>query len=258
MKLFSAVVESKRNHRIWANDAWLEVRGQFRRSTLGPLWISINGVFFTIGIVLVFSKSSTISINQYVFYVYTGIWTWQLIQSVVLQGSLSLVTSAPNLLNLPLHPLIYIVQSGFKQIITWLFGVPLYIFLAVLTQQNLNFWFLFAILNILIAVTLLCLLQVVLSYLCLRYRDFHQLIVNIMQLMFFVTPIIWIPDDSNQVSNVLTTYNPLFWIIDSIREPLRFSTPDAISQLKMFVILIGSLVIASLGIKHLEKAAKYV
>lgn len=258
MNFRSAIRDSLQNYRIWLFDAWLEIQGQFRRSTLGPLWISVNGIFFSIGVTLVFSQSSAIPFREYIFYIYTGIWVWQLIQAMIIQGSLSLINASSNLTNLPLHPLIYIIQNSVKQVIIWLFGFPLYVLLAFFTGQEVSWWIILGFFNLVIGLVSLSLVMVVVSYLCLIYRDIHQLIINIMQLMFFLTPIVWIPENSSRVSSILTTFNPISWILSGIREPLRFNSPGLVIEIKVCGLLLFSLVIAILGIKRLENSAKFV
>jgi len=258
MRLLSVVRVTFLQYRIWLFDAWLDVQGQFRRSTLGPLWISINGIIFTIGIAIVFSRNNAVSFNDYLFYVYTGIWVWQFIQSLVLQGSLCFVASSANLINLPFHPFLYIVQNSFKQIISWLFGLPLYILLASYTHQKINSWCLLSVLNLTVSAIGISFILVVVAHLCLIYRDIHQVVVNFMQLMFFITPIVWLVDGNNSWSSMLSSWNPLSWLLIGIREPLRFHSPGESNEIKILIFLMFSIIVANLGISKLESASKYV
>jgi lipopolysaccharide transport system permease protein len=243
---------------IWINDAWNDLQAQFRRSTLGPLWISVNAIVFTIGVSLVFSNSSSISFGQYVYYVYTGIWVWQFFQGLILQGSMSLVNSAQNLLNLSISPIIYLVQNTFKIVLTWFFGIPVYILLLLLNDQDVNLWPLISLMNLFVVAVIVTLLQVVLSVLTLIYRDIFQIISNLMQLLFFLTPIVWIATPTNRIHVILTEFNPLYWMITFVREPLRLQSPSSITYLQMLLLFLVSLTCAYLGSSKLNTAGKYV
>jgi lipopolysaccharide transport system permease protein len=64
-------------------------------------------------------------------------------------------------------------------------------------------------------------IALMLSILCTRYRDLIQIVQNIMQVMLYVTPIMWMPSHLPQsASHVMLNYNPFFHLISVVRNPL--------------------------------------
>jgi homopolymeric O-antigen transport system permease protein len=63
------------------------------------------------------------------------------------------------------------------------------------------------------------------ALLCTRFRDLELMIRNLMQLVFFVTPIFW--DYRHVASNHLfiVDYNTFFYLIQIVRGPLLGETP---------------------------------
>jgi ABC-type polysaccharide/polyol phosphate export permease len=54
-----------------------------------------------------------------------------------------------------------------------------------------------------------------------RYRDMQQLIISILQILMFVTPIFWTPTQlKGRTALVLVDYNPLLHYIEIMRSPL--------------------------------------
>lgn len=69
-----------------------------------------------------------------------------------------------------------------------------------------------------------------LSSVCARFRDIPEIIRNIIQLMFFITPIFWEPSMLPERA-VLVDANPFFHLIEVIRAPLLGRVPALSSWL---------------------------
>ena len=249
-------VKSFRN--IWFFDAWDDVRSQFRRTKIGPFWISLNSIAFTLGVCSVFPNQSSMTFSQYLLYVYTGMWSWQFIAGAFTQGSISLINSSQSLLNMSVSPYIFIVQSILRNIINWLFGSPVYFILLYFNDSMMNFWPLFSILTVVFSGLVISAFLTVISRLTLVHRDLSQVWVNGMQLLFFLTPVIWIADSGSIFRRTLSRYNPIYWLLQLIRDPLRFRCPSMSTGLESFVLLGVGLVVAVSGALSLSRVSKYV
>ena len=88
-----------------------------------------------------------------------------------------------------------------------------------------------------------------LGLLCARFRDLNPTIGSIVQLSFFVTPIIWSPDLIPDKKFILAL-NPFFHFVESVRAPLM----GDVVPVETWLVLIGiavvgwAVVIPSLGI----------
>ena len=79
--------------------------------------------------------------------------------------------------------------------------------------------FLWLIVSLLFFVVNTFCLSVTLGFLCARFRDIQQIIGTVMQLSFFMTPIIWTPDLLGAYE-YLVYLNPFTSFIELIRAPL--------------------------------------
>src|SRR6187402_1914554 len=64
-----------------------------------------------------------------------------------------------------------------------------------------------------------------LGMLCVRFRDIPQIIANVIQLLFFLTPILWKPDQLTQ-GRAFVEANPFHHFVSLIREPLLGVAPS--------------------------------
>ena len=94
---------------------------------------------------------------------------------------------------------------------------------------------------------MLCLSAIVLVFgiVCARYRDLTQIVASIMQVSFYLTPIIWLPSMVPSRAGVnLLELNPFFHFLELLRNPLLGTVPSINSWLIVTLITIVCWVIA--------------
>ena len=86
-------------------------------------------------------------------------------------------------------------------------------------------------LSLIPAVGLIMLLSVpyclMMGMVCARFRDIQMFVANFSNVLFIVTPIIWMPSSiPGARSAAYLVYNPFFYIVDLIREPILNALPS--------------------------------
>jgi len=66
-------------------------------------------------------------------------------------------------------------------------------------------------------------LGAIMAPLCARFRDLYHAMQTVMRLMFFATPILWMPDFNAMLARI-AQYNPLAHYLEVVREPLLYGT----------------------------------
>jgi ABC-type polysaccharide/polyol phosphate export permease len=84
-------------------------------------------------------------------------------------------------------------------------------------------------------------LTALIAILSARFRDVPQIVANILQIMFFLTPIIWRTDRLGGNMQFVADINPLYHFIELLRAPL-LGMPI---EMKHWTFSILSLVIGS-------------
>jgi ABC-type polysaccharide/polyol phosphate export permease len=94
---------------------------------------------------------------------------------------------------------------------------------------------LFAIAGLAILGVFLFGLVLVLSVICTRFRDMPQIVTSLLQLLFFLSPIIWTPSEAMRASAIVWL-NPFYSLIEIVRAPLLAQAVGA----REWAIAIGS------------------
>jgi len=94
-------------------------------------------------------------------------------------------------------------------------------------------------------------LSLIAAIACTRYRDFTQVVTVGLQMMFFVTPILWPAESLGQYAWAVQI-NPVFHLIEVVRAPLLGSMPAPASMVTAIVLclMINTLAVWLFGRHH--------
>jgi lipopolysaccharide transport system permease protein len=71
-----------------------------------------------------------------------------------------------------------------------------------------------------------------LGMVCARYRDIQMLVANFSNVLFFMTPIFWMPSSTPGLrSSAVVVFNPFFYMIELIRQPILNAAPPLMDWL---------------------------
>ena len=238
------LVDGLRAHRVWMLLAKMDIRQRYRRSVIGPFWITIAMVIWILAIGPLYGHLLGIGSEEFIPYVAMGIITWGLISGVLLDGAGAFV-GADNLVRsvrLPytVHVLRVIQRNlliflhnllAFVPFMLWLHIVPQWTWLAAIPGLAL----------ILLAAIPAAFL---LGTLSARYRDLQQMIASIVQLAFFMTPIFWKADQLGHRS-YFADYNPFQVMLEVVRRPIVEGIPPTTAYLKMLLLIVILYVVAA-------------
>lgn len=224
------LVQGARAFRLWGLLAWQDVRQHYRRSSIGPFWITISMGIMVMALGLLFSTVFNTSLADYMPFLATGLVVWSLMASLVNDGCRAFVDaeSIVKQINLPLSThgyrvacralIIFAHNLLILAIIAWLFPTrPGWV--ALLAAPGL---------------ALLCLNGV---WACLlfglvsaRFRDVPLITANLMQVSFFLTPVFWRPEALPERAALLQ-FNPFYHFLELVRAPLLGQAPGMVSWL---------------------------
>jgi lipopolysaccharide transport system permease protein len=98
-----------------------------------------------------------------------------------------------------------------------------------------------AIVGLILLMLNLSWMALLLGVICTRYRDVPQIIVNLLQVVFYLTPIIWMPQLLPKRAGILLlNSNPFFHLIEIVRAPLLGGLPSALNwQVSVMLAMAG-------------------
>lgn len=217
-----------RSHRIWTMLARQDIIARYRGSVLGPIWLSLSTGVLVVGIGIVYGTLFGLDVSAYLPYLAVGLVVWQLILSLVTEGCLTFLAASGIMRQTPLPLSLYAFRVVTRNMLA--FAHNFIVLLAVLLAFGVNFnW------GILLAPFGLALIAVngflaamLFGTVSARFRDLPPIVASVLQVLFFVTPILWSVDQLSSGLHLLV-YNPIFALIDVVRSSLLGVWPEPTS-----------------------------
>lgn len=241
---------------IWGTLGWADVKLRYRRTLIGPFWVTISLGAMVFGIGLLYSGLFRSDVSTYIPYLATGMVVWMFISTVVIEGCTVFISSAPLIKATAMPMLNYVFRSMWKNLIIFAHNMIIIVILwAIFKVPDLLVvpWF---IVGLFLNVIMLFGIVLTLSVICTRFRDVPQIVTAAMQLVFFMTPIIWMIE-SLRVNRKVVDLNPVYYFIEVVRQPLLGSVPDLNIWLTATVLAIVSLVVGVMSYAACRRQLAY-
>ncbi|WED78051.1 ABC transporter permease [Aeromonas allosaccharophila] len=226
------IVSGFLKYQYWSYMAWQEIVIRYRRSVLGPFWITASTAIYIIAISLIFSALFNQDIKHYLLYMTLGILTWNFMSQCIVESTDAFIANAGFIKQVPLQKSVFIYQTVMRNIYFFLHNFVLIVICLTCLDSNITLYsvsksiFAFGVL-----VANLTAFSFLLATICTRFMDLRQIIYSVIQIVFMITPIMWIPNEGMRSRAFIIEYNPVFHFVDFIRRPLLpDSFPEAIAQ----------------------------
>jgi ABC-type polysaccharide/polyol phosphate export permease/uncharacterized protein (DUF1330 family) len=230
--------------RIWVLLGTNDIRNRYRRSKLGQFWITATIAATVVGLGIVYSAIFKQSIEEYLPYVAAGFVVWFLITGMITEGCTAFLDSEGYAKQLTVPLSVYVLRTWFRILITFAHNaiiVP-FVWLIFLVPVGWACWL------VIPGVCLIALnglwMMLLLGTLCARFRDLPQIISSFVQVVFFVTPVMFRSDQLPTSGRAAMDLNPFAALLAVAREPLVGRVPSALEYLIVIGILLFGWAIA--------------
>jgi ABC-2 type transport system permease protein len=235
------LVSGWRQRPLWGHLGWQDIRQRYRRSVLGPIWISISMAVTAIALGILYAGLFGNPLEEQLPYILVGFIVWGFISGCILEGADVFISNVGLIHHLPAPLSVHVYRMVWRQALFFLHNLVVYLVMLLVFPQPLGWATLLAIpafgLLILNGAWVALLFGVVAT----RFRDLTPVIQSVVQLAFFLTPIVWIYEDFLNSPNPaiaerarLVELNPLMHFVEIVRRPL-LGQPE---QLRNWVVVL--------------------
>lgn len=214
--------------RLWTLLGWLEVRQRYARSRVGPFWLTISMGVMIASIGVVYGTLFGMKMADYLPFLAISLVMWTAFSQTVVDGAVAYINSGQYIRQASTPKLIYVLQVAWRNLVVLAHNFVIVIVLFCI--YGVKSW---ATLPLFIPALLLYFanalwIVMVVGLLSARFRDLPQIIQALMQVAFYITPIIYRPDSLKRFSFIVD-FNPLAYLLGVVREPLIGQAPSALT-----------------------------
>ena len=229
---------------LWTAFALHEIRQRFRRSLLGPFWLTASMGVFVGALGLISTTLFKQDVHLTLPYIATGVIFWGFLTSAINEGANCFISREGYIRNVPLPVSVHLYQMLMRNLIIWVFNMAIYVVVLLLFGINPGWSALLFLVGGPIFLINAAWMGLVAGILSTRFRDIPQVIASLIQVVFFLTPIFW---STATMPNrpAFVTFNPLYHLLTIVRDPLLGEVPPADSWYVSIALALAGLLLAA-------------
>ena len=237
--LMTDIIRGLRRSSLVVILGWHDIKGRYRRSAIGPFWLTISMGVLIVSINIVFGQIFNTPMDKYLPFITAGIILWAFITGTINEGCTAFIEAEGIIKQLPIPLFVHILRVLWRNLLILAHNILILPLVLLIMGKGVGLEALLAIPGLLLVVLCLSWASLLFAMLCARYRDLAQILVNILQVLFYLTPIIWMPSllPDRMGANFLQ-FNPFYHLLELTRAPLLGVVPSLTSWLVVLVIAV--------------------
>lgn len=242
--------------RLWRRMGWNDILQRYRRSLLGPFWLTASMAVMVVSLGVLYAELFRTPIDDFLPYLCVGLLVWNLIASFMNEGGAIFTTSASYIKQIRLPYSVYVYRSAWSKLIIFAHNFVIYFGVLIYFRIWPGAAALLAIPGLLLLILNGALVTVYIGIVSARFRDIPQLIGSVVQIIFFITPIMWKPGLLSR-RTYIADLNPFYHLVEIVRGPLLGHVPSFQNYLVVLLITAINFGLAGFVFKRFRSRIAY-
>ncbi len=212
---------------IWLTLAYRDISVRYRRSVLGPFWLTLSMAITIYTMGYLYGHLFHTDLQRYYPLLAAGMLSWGLLSSIITEATESFSTTTALIEQIKLPFTLYIHRVIARNFIIFFHNIVVMIPILIMFHQvaKVNWCTLLIIPGLMAVYINAFIFSTIFAMIGARYRDVSQIIRSLVQVIFFVTPVMWEPDVLPAQDKIFVALNPFYAFIEMIRAPLLGKLP---------------------------------
>ena len=232
------LVRGARSRHLWGMLGWQDIRRRYRRSVLGPFWLTISMGVLVGALGTLYGTLLKVEVAEYIPFLAAGFVVWTFIQGVVTDGCTAFINAESIIKQVGLPLSVHVYRVVWRNLLILFHNAVIFVAVAAV----FSVWPGWVGLLVVPGLILLCLNVIwaglLLAIVSARFRDVPPIVASVVRILFFVTPIIWMPELMPGRAFVLD-FNPFYHLVELVRAPLLGQAPGLASWLAVSGLVLG-------------------
>ena len=214
------VAEVARLWRLVLRLGWLDIRLRYRGSVLGPFWLTLSTAVMVLALGLLYSALFHMDVHDFLPFLALSLVLWSAgINAIITDSCTCFLDAEASIRSMRMPFFLYPCRIVVRNLMALAHNVI--VIVAVFAWYRIwpGWHALLAIPAILLWVIDGLAAGLLLGAFCARFRDIPPIVASVMQIAFFLSAIIWKPEQIGAAARFLPL-NPFFSLLDIARVPL--------------------------------------
>ena len=223
---FKDLVQGAKQRELWLMLGLQDIKQRYRRSVLGPFWITIATGVMALALGLLYSMLFQLPLADFLPHVTVGLIMWNFISGAIKEGSTIFIDNEGLIKQLPAPLSVHVYRLVWRQTLFLGHNLIIWLLLILIFPRTLGWEFFLVIPGMLLLIVNGVWVAMFFGIVATRFRDVAPPLEALTQLLFYVTPIVWttktLTDQGGAVADRarIAEINPLYHYLEIVRAPM--------------------------------------
>lgn len=229
--------EGLKAHHIWVITGWQDIRMRYKRSTIGPFWITLSLGITVAAMGALYARLFHEEVADYIPYLSIGMIVWAFISTLVMEGCTVFIQAEGIIKQIRLPFSMHVLRMIWRNLIIFFHNSAVLVFVYLWFSIAWRWQVVLVPLGLLVIALNAMWLGLILGTLSARFRDIPQIVTSLMQVLFFVTPVMWrVKVLKNHMW--IAKWNPAYNLMKLVMRPLQGRLPSEYSLIFVAVMTV--------------------
>jgi lipopolysaccharide transport system permease protein len=207
---------------------WLDIRLRYRGSLLGPFWLTLSTAVMVASLGFLYSTLFHMELRNYLPFLALSLVLWGYISTLVTDACTCFTQAEGIVRSIRLPLSLHAARCVVRNLLVLAHNVVVIVGVFAAFALRPHAGAMLALPGVVLWLADSVAICLLLGAVCARFRDVPQIIGSVMQIAFFVSAIMWTPEQIGGEALWLQL-NPFFALMELVRGPLLDHLPAAIT-----------------------------
>jgi lipopolysaccharide transport system permease protein len=220
------IIDSIRLWRLSLTLGWFDIRLRYRGSMLGPFWLTLSTAVMVVALGILYAKLFKMEVREYLPFIAMSLVLWGVLATIIGEACTCFTQAEGMIRSMRIPYAVHAVRVIVRNMVVLAHNVLVIIAVYALLDVWPGWPVLWTIPGLLVWVVdglAICLLF---GPIGARFRDVPPIIGSVVQIAFFVSPVIWKPELLQGPAAQLLWVNPFYTLLEIVRGPLLGEVPN--------------------------------
>jgi lipopolysaccharide transport system permease protein len=228
----------------WRALAFGDIRSKYRRTFLGPWWITATNGITALIMGLVSGRFLGADMSTYLPHFIVSMTIWNFISSSFSEACFTLISAGGMIKAVDMPIIIHVMRMVQRNFIIFLHNIAIVPLIWLIYPWQIDFGLILAVLGFALIYPFVVACSIIISMICVRYRDVPPIVASMLQVLFFISPIIWIPSQVHG-SALIVALNPIAYLLAITSDPIMSNAVPASDWIISVGIVVAALALSA-------------
>jgi len=206
---------------VWAL-ALADIRLRYRGSVLGPFWLTLSTAVMIGSMAFLYAGLFHTDVHTYLPYLTVSLILWGYLSAMITEGSMCFISADATIRGMRMPLVVHAGRSVVRNTIVLAHNLVVVVAVLAIMRAHIGWYALWVIPAFALWLLDGLAVSVLFGAFCARFRDVPQIIASLLQIAFFVTPIMWYAKvlATHRSGQILVRFNPFYLILEVLRGPI--------------------------------------